>query len=215
MYTRAFPALSGRGETMDETARTFFAIELTEPARLELQRLRRRLEPLVEHARWVKLSNLHLTLAFLGDVATSRMEELGRQAQEAVVGEVEPFCLRLRGVGAFPNLARPRVLWAGLAGTDLSRLRVLQQAVAQAARDVGCPPTDDRFSPHVTLARFKGVSGGKRPPDLNPTLAEYSAWEGGELGVCEVVLFESILGRDGPIYRAIQRVSLESGKAAL
>ena len=95
----------------------------------------------------------HLTLAFLGDVPDARLPALA----EALIGSCAPLAaLRLtpRGLGAFPSAASARVAWVGIEGEGL---RSLRDEVARAARRAGCPPGDDRFAPHVTIARARGA----------------------------------------------------------
>ncbi|MBX6315678.1 MAG: RNA 2',3'-cyclic phosphodiesterase, partial [Isosphaeraceae bacterium] len=139
---------------MPSTTRTFVAIEIPSALSEALARLQTQLGPEVPDARWIGRGNFHVTLAFLGDVNDRDLDRLGRAVGEAVA-PFEPFALRLEGLGAFPEPGRPRSFWAGLAGEALDRLKELQRAVSQAVASVGYPPSDDRFSPHVTLARIK------------------------------------------------------------
>src|SRR5512133_3848934 len=108
----------------ERLVRAFIAIPLTEGVKQRLFELQRELRPQVQgEARWVRPESTHLTLRFLGDVPEDSLEKIG-----AVVLSVNdsraPFALRLRGVGAFPTAARPRVLWIGL--DDAQPLLLLQ-----------------------------------------------------------------------------------------
>src|ERR1700693_1493125 len=72
--------------------------------------------------RWVRRANFHLTLFFLGpSVARERLAPIA-EALGTIAGASAPFEISARGVGAFPNLARPRVVWVGLHGAELIRL---------------------------------------------------------------------------------------------
>ncbi|HLC19080.1 MAG TPA: RNA 2',3'-cyclic phosphodiesterase, partial [Thermodesulfobacteriota bacterium] len=64
---------------------------------------------------WVRPANIHLTMKFLGEVEESRIDELSREL-EAAARDTRPFTLSAGGVGGFPSLKSPRVLWVGLKG---------------------------------------------------------------------------------------------------
>ena len=147
---------------MPRTTRTFIALAVPETLDKRLTRLQSQLEPDVPGARWTSVLPYHSTLAFLGDVAEVDLRPVCDAVAEAA-RPFRPFEVRLEGVGAFPNPGSPRVVWAGLK-TDVPTLGDLQKAVVQAVTKAGHRPGDDRFTPHVTLARIKGDrSRGPRP----------------------------------------------------
>lgn len=186
---------------MPATTRTFVALELPDSSKDALVRLRSQLEPELAGARWVRTDQYHLTLAFLGDVANDCLPALV-SALDNALAPLEPFGLRLAGLGAFPGPSRPRVVWAGLDDPDpAAPLRRVHEAVVTACRAAGAPPADDRFSPHITLARFDGRRG--RPPDLTRFLAPQASWSGGAFTASAVTTFASTLGRDGPTHTVL------------
>src|SRR5512142_1817220 len=63
--------------------------------------------------RWVPAHNVHLTLKFLGDVSTSSLE-LIKQMMVTEASQFAAFEVQVEGLGCYPNLRRPRVLWVGL-----------------------------------------------------------------------------------------------------
>src|SRR4029077_17189165 len=77
--------------------------------------------------RWTKIEQLHLTLKFLGNVDTGRVEALADALRTICLG-FAPLRLRAGGVGSFPNLRRPRVLWVGVSDAQ-GQLERLQRAV--------------------------------------------------------------------------------------
>ena len=113
--------------------------------------------------RWTLPEHLHVTLAFLADVADRRLDELGERLGRAAARRSR-FSTRIAGGGAFPNAARARVLWAGLdldeAGrTELSRAATGARA---AATRTGVEVAGQRFRPHLTVARLGRPSGSLR-----------------------------------------------------
>jgi 2'-5' RNA ligase len=126
--------------------RLFIAIELPDDLKKTLSRLRAD----VPGARWVPPEQLHLTLAFLGEVEEKTAGELG---ERLALIQTPPFQLRFSGTGCFPNRHRPRVLWAGLEPNP--RLTHLAARVHEAVLACGIPQEERPFSPHITLARLK------------------------------------------------------------
>ncbi|HEX7001958.1 MAG TPA: RNA 2',3'-cyclic phosphodiesterase [Trueperaceae bacterium] len=131
--------------------------------------------------RWVRPESMHLTLAFLGDVAEHRVGVAGNALRRSVEGMPE-LNLAATGIGAFPHLDRARVLWAGVKG-DLRHLRELQSVVAAALRQMGLPIDDRPFHPHITLARAR--SPWPLPDGLDRSMS-FGTWRAGE-----VILYES------------------------
>lgn len=196
---------------MSSATRTFIALTLPEPARRAMTRLQEELSPKLPSFRWTRTDQLHLTLAFLGDVPSERLAALG-EAVDAAVTPFGPLSLAITGLGAFPTPTRPSVVWVGLVGDDLDALRRLREAVALAARSAGTPPADDRFTPHVTIGRLRPGRG--RPPDLRPLLNALADWSAGLHGLDHVAAYASSLTPQGPQYTALATFLLEGRKSA-
>src|SRR5512138_1274631 len=94
--------------------RAFIAVEIPLPLRQAVcsatSDLQKQIDSLV---RWVPLENMHLTLKFLGDVSPANVDML-TQMISAEAGLFECFDLHLDGLGSFPNLKRPRVIYIGI-----------------------------------------------------------------------------------------------------
>lgn len=189
---------------MPHSTRTFVAVELSDSARGRIARIIEQLSPKAPGVRWIRPENIHLTLAFLGDVPDPDLPGLCKLVEEAV-GSLTPFKLDIKGFGSFPPQGRPRVIWVGLEG-DLEPLKQLQKAVVEASRTAGYPPTDNRFNPHITLGRVKAPSGP--PLDVQAITKPFALWSAGVLEVRQVVTFASLLRSEGPEYRALSRARL-------
>ena len=125
--------------------RLFIAIEL--PA--DLKRALGRLRVEIPGARWVPAEQIHLTLAFLGEVEDAA---LGRLVEELSRIQASGFELCFTGTGCFPGRRRPRVLWVGL--KPQAHLIDLESRVRAVVLASGIPQEERPFSPHITLARF-------------------------------------------------------------
>jgi 2'-5' RNA ligase len=180
--------------------RLFAALPIAEPARGEIAKLLVRLRALGWPLRLVHDHGLHLTMKFFGEVPPGRLEVIQEAVRGAVPGTGE-LPLQLGGVGAFPSGDRPRIIWVGLDAPPA--LELLQDRLERRAEAIGFPPEGSPFRPHVTLAR---VREGHRLPNgaLESLEGEY---EPVGFLVSELVLYESVLGRDGPRYES--RLTLE------
>lgn len=189
---------------MPQTTRTFVAVPVPKKPGEKLVHLQSLLAADCPGVSWVEPAHLHLTLAFLGDVASVDLAAVCRAVARATAG-LAPMKLLLEGLGAFPAPEKPRVFWVSLTGPDLPRLMALQQAVAREVQGAGYSP-DDRFHPHVTLGRLKQ---GKGPSfDAQPLIRHYRKWSAGMLPVAEVVTFSSTLTPEGPRYDPLARGAL-------
>lgn len=101
-------------------------------------------------ARWVSEDQLHLTLRFIGEVDGDVFRSI-KEALRAVTAP--PFSITLRGLGCFPPRGRPRVLWVGVGRSE--QLVQLRNRVEAALTRVGLEAEGRKFSPHITLARFR------------------------------------------------------------
>ena len=122
-----------------------------------------------------------------------------------VAAREPPFTLHVSGVGAFPNLRHPKILWAGI--TDgAEALRRLYDELETKFLDMGCYRKEERgYTPHLTLGRVKAERDGFT---LAPELAKRQNWDGGKTTVDEVLVFSSVLERDGPVYTILGRGEL-------
>ncbi len=105
--------------------------------------------------RWTLAEQLHVTLAFLGEVPDRRLDDLVERLERAA-GRRTTVATRVAGGGAFPDAARARVLWAGLDvdGTGSEELARMATGARAAASKAGVDVDGQRFRPHLTLARL-------------------------------------------------------------
>ena len=146
-------------------------------------------------ARWVKPENLHLSLRFIGEVEEHLAEEIGRDL-EAV--RAPAFDVTLSGVGTFGQGRKARVLWVGVEPSEA--LAHLQAKVESAVVRAGIEPEGRRFSPHVTLARFRQAPPGHK---LGAFVQGNEPFRAGPIPITGFTLFQSFLGREGAHYEPL------------
>jgi RNA 2',3'-cyclic 3'-phosphodiesterase len=190
------------------TTRTFVAVEVPEAEGAKLTRLQSLLAPEVPGVRWSTIPPFHATLAFLGDVDDTELNNVCRAVERAVAG-FSRLSLRLEGLGAFPDPTRARTVWVGLSGAELPAFLNLQRAIAAAVAETGYP-TDESFRPHVTIGRAKQGRGPRL--DLSPQMNHYRTWSAGSFGISEIITFASTSTRDGTVYAPLARAPLGRGK---
>ena len=188
---------------MNQPIRCFIAIEIPDTIQNQFARIQGTLRKQIQKASWVKPNNVHLTLKFLGDVAPNDLEFIG-QAIERVASRHRSFSLRIGGLGAFPNFARPRVVWLG-AKVGGERVSSLAHDINTALSGCGFPPDIKKFNPHITLARLK------ERIDLRPYADQYRQYDrinGAEMSVNSISLIQSRLAPTGAIYSTLESYSL-------
>ncbi len=201
-------------ETVDTDWRLFLAVPLPQEVRERLSELVARLEPSGWPMRWVDPDNGHLTLHFLGDTPPEQAALL-RLALGPIVAGHEAFDLRTAGLGVFPKLKRPRVLWLGLWG-PAHRLESIYNELGDALAEMQFPIEDKPFSPHITLGRVRNTQGGMRelPEQLRAAIDAMASEgladpkDGIPVPIEEVLLMRSHLEPAGPRYEVIERFPL-------
>lgn len=142
--------------------------------------------------RWTTPEQVHLTLAFLGDVAERHLDELGERLERAAHRR-HRVATRIAGGGAFPHVAGARVLWAGLEldEPDSLSVRRMAEGARAAASRTGIAVDGQRFKPHLTVARMR------RPTEVTPWVRLLDSYAGPSWTVDTWTLVQSHLG-EGP-----------------
>lgn len=184
--------------------RTFIAVPLEPVLRQRAVKLQEALAPCGGDIKWVEPENLHVTLLFLGEVDVRDTLEVCRTVS-SVAAPVPPFAIRVAGVGCFPNLRRPRTIWAGIED-GAAELVQIHDAIEKALLSQGGYRREDRsFTPHITLGRVKGEEDS-RP--LAEALVKYADWNAGSEIVREIHVLSSELTSAGPRYTRLGRGKL-------
>jgi 2'-5' RNA ligase len=178
---------------LPEYLRVFTAVELDAEIREALHEEAANLLRDAGRVTRVDRENLHVTLKFVGDVHRDDLPALG-EAVEAGAERLRPGDLDIRDVGAFPGLARPRVIWAGVSDPS-GILSPVHAFLNEALASFGAKREKKRYVPHVTLARVRGPFDADLLAERRDRSEEL--WFGSQ-GVTAVTLFMSELERGRP-----------------
>ncbi len=190
-----------------EQLRSFIAIELTEEVRSGLKAVLTLLKSENHQiARWVDPSSIHLTLKFLGNVPSDRITTISQSIKTAA-GEVKPFKLEINGLGAFPSLFRPQVIWIGLSG-QVDQLKKLQTAIESQITPLGFPMENRPFTPHLTLARVRDTASVTERQKLGEKVSTTDLRSGFSISVNSISLMRSQLTPAGAIYTRLFETGL-------
>lgn len=174
--------------------RCFIAVDLaTSETIRNVAALESELGELDARMTFTKPANLHITLKFLGEIPDTLAERVAKALEQITFA---PFSVGLRGLGAFPNERRPRVIFLRV-GQGSSELVELARRVEQVTEKLGFPRESRPFVPHATVARVKRL--GPRF-SLRELVEKYSSTNIGTVRVEHFKLKRSVLTPQGPIY---------------
>jgi 2'-5' RNA ligase len=190
-------------ENTTQRIRCFIAIEIPRFIQERLAHIQDTLKKQISQVSWVKSDNIHMTLKFIGEVEQNQLSVI-EPAIEQVTQRYPPFALKVGGIGAFPNLKRPRVIWVGVkvGGTEVS---ALARGINLELNQHGYPFDEGTFHSHLTLARIKNRI------DLRPFVdifRQYNEIENASMTVNEIALVRSQLHPKGAIYTILKSYAL-------
>jgi len=183
--------------------RSFLAIELPEAILKRIGEVQRVLKSSRADVRWVSPQNIHLTLKFFGNIEESKINSIAQSIEEPA-RTTSPVWVTVRGIGAFPGLKSPRVIWVGL--HDEKKVLVsFQKKLDGELQKIGFQPEDRPFHPHLTLGRMRSSRG---KDELVKEMEKYREEEFGNFQADRVVLFKSDLRPEGAIYTPLRELLL-------
>lgn len=158
--------------------------------------------------RWIPPEKVHLTLKFLGDIPRTDPERI-LPVMEDAVRDIPPLRLAAKGIGVFPGLRKPRVLWIGLNG-DTAPLIDLQHRLDEGLAAIGFPREPRAFKAHLTVGRARGPVDPRRLVSLMETAG---AAESPPFPLDRLILFRSELFPSGPVYTVLKEAALRERPA--
>lgn len=168
-------------------------MEISNPALDSLARFQEELKATGADIKLVEKENLHFTVKFLGEISESQAADAGSRLEKLVLKGLDA---ELRGAGAFPNLPRARVVWAGVSPMHEPLVIPIAQQVIDTLEGIG--ERDERpFRAHVTLGRVRSDRNSVR---LQRLLQDNSDRSFGVVKLSKLKLKSSALNPGGPVY---------------
>ena len=180
-----------------KSVRVFIALPIPRGLQEKLGEISRCLANQCAGIRWTKPENIHLTLKFLGQVKLEALPEI-EAVLEKIAGEYRPFTIGIGGLGAFPDLRRPSVIWMGVtAGSD--KLKDMARNLESDLGRLGFKREKREFHPHFTLGRVRNPRSFSGFPTSQ--LKEKDSLGSSEIDV--LLLMKSTLTPGGSVYEMI------------
>ena len=151
-----------------------------------------------ERIKWVEDHNIHITLKFFGETEEKLIPGISA-ALKKVASSSNAFSFSLKNLGIFGSSYDPKVVWVGI--EPYEGLVSLMKKIQQDLIPLGFEADRQNLVPHLTLGRIKGL---KDKPLFQRTIDRYKSIFSTTLIAESFILYESILKREGPTYRAIE-----------
>jgi 2'-5' RNA ligase len=194
-----------------EVVRVFIAVPLPRSLLEKMAALQRQLDGQVppRSVRWVRVEGIHLTLKFLGDTSTEKLPAI-KQALAAVARHAPTCTFTVEGLGCFPNLHRPNIVWVGVK-EPTGWLEVLQNAIEEAMTHFGYSPEKRGFKPHLTLGRVDRRASRTDAAQVGAAVANATVGLLGEVSADRFDLIRSMLKPTGAEYTTLEEFPLRGG----
>ncbi len=183
---------------MLEMVRSFIAFDIENTQVIErIRQMQKIFAGTGADLKFVEPENIHVTLRFLGNITLSMVDKVYEGMCKV---QFTPFDIVIQGVGAFPNMRYPRVLWAGIREGS-NQLRGIFDQLEPHLHSLGFAPDPKGFSPHLTIARVKT---GRNKAELAKCLNENVNYNFGVVKAECLRLKKSDLTPKGPIYSTLR-----------
>jgi len=183
--------------------RTFIAVDLPFQIKEKIASLQTDLKSSQCKIAWVKPENIHLTLKFLGNVEEQLIERI-EQGIRVAAGKITPFTLEVKGVGAFPNFSKAKVIWIG-AVRDTAILNQLAESIDNQMHLLGFENENRYFKAHFTIGRVKSAKGINTVIDK---IQHNSNFNAGSFQVNEILIMRSDLKPSGAEYSQLKSIQM-------
>jgi 2'-5' RNA ligase len=183
---------------MSEFVRAFLAFDIdNEAVKKKLTHMQTQAVQTGADLKLVEPENIHMTIRFLGDITLNMADKIFEEMKKT---QFKPFPVQLTGLGVFPSLNYPRVLWAGIAqGAD--QLQNIVNQIEPKLQSLGLTLDRNAFSPHLTIAR---VRSARNKPQLAEFVTKNAKYDFGAVEAQCLRLKRSQLTPKGPIYTTVK-----------
>ena len=155
-----------------------------------------------QHIKWVEEHNIHITLKFFGDTEERKIPEIKSILQKRAA-ITAPVALQLSKLGIFGSKYDPKVIWVGI--EPYQELVSLMKSIQDDLKQVEYEPDRQNLVPHLTLGRIRQL---KDKILFNQAIDDFRNIRSESMKIKEIILYESILRREGPVYVVVDRFQL-------
>jgi len=177
------------------TIRAFIAVEIDQPHKQKLSDLITHFKKSDADIKWVTENQMHLTLKFLGNIEQEKTQEIS-DILKGIADSSNSFDIQFSGIGAFPNLKRPRIVWIGIEkGSEL--LKLLNSKIEYGLEKIGFEKEKREYKTHLTLGRVKSLKNIK---ELTSLIDKTTLGFQDKIKIDKLTLFQSTLTPKGAVY---------------
>lgn len=186
------------------SARLFIAIETPPEIKSQIANVISELQSAQADVRWEQLEKIHITLKFLGEIREDLLPQIVLFLV-GVAGNTSPFTIRYSGLGCFPNMHEPRIVWIGVDDIE-DKLHPLVASIETEMASIRLEKEIKGFHPHVTIGRMKSR---KNRTNLLRKM-ESITLESQPTVVSAISLVRSELKTGGSVYSQVKSFSLHA-----
>ncbi|MFW9931165.1 MAG: RNA 2',3'-cyclic phosphodiesterase [Candidatus Thorarchaeota archaeon] len=188
---------------MSDVLRVFLSIDIDDKTLLsKVKEIQSKLDRDSAKMKLVEEENIHFTWRFFGDTPSRKIDSIYSEMSKL---EHSSFDIQIQGVGAFPNIRHPRVIWIGVTDNE-QQMQQLKSETDLLLSNVGYNIEKQKFTPHATIARVRFVKDKDR---LFRCLEALEPERIGSMKVDTIRLTKSTLTSSGPIYETLWEIPLE------
>lgn len=200
----------------EEVFRSFIAVDIPPGVQDALGQVEDQLQERLPQTpvRWVDPHKIHLTLKFLGDVSKENLEMV-KKILSSEVNKRHTMEIGIGGIGAFPKIRHPRVIWVGVEAPE--ELHALRRGIEDGVARLGYEYDKYDFTPHLTLGRVSRKASSREVRKVGKVLHDFQVGFLGVTRVEDVHIYRSDLQPEGAVYTRLYTVSLaeENGQVVV
>ncbi len=191
-----------------EVIRTFIAVDLPENVKEAIGQVSEQLQDILSETsvRWVNPEKIHLTLKFLGDVSRENISII-QKILESEASKRQGMEIGIGGIGAFPKIRHPRVIWIGVEAP--SELFDLRRGIESGVARLGYNYDKYDFKPHLTLGRISRKASAQDVRRVGKALHDSAVGFIGVARISAVHLYRSDLQPEGAKYTQLFSAELQ------
>ena len=176
--------------------RVFVAVEISKGE--VLKKIQTFQKDIQINAKPTKIDQIHFTLEFLGEIDQVKCDQV-KDVMKKI--SFSSFDISLKGVGGFPNMKNPRVIWIGVDKNGAEKLTSIANEIGMKLTALGFE-NSKKFKPHLTIFRVKKKING-----ISAIMKECESMKFGTQTVSKFKVKRSVLSPKGPEYSDLMEVN--------